>query len=324
MKKLIALLAACLLIAGIAGPVMAAPTFAFTTGQYQQDDAGADDEPGQKDLTAQAAGTSSGVFYTSWKWDDTAWSGGNTGDGCSLFDTNDDDLVDYALCATVSGGKGPAPVTLTSFILYSCNDTRADRCAGPTQEFSALASGTGAADADTYCRIDDLGAGQFGGTDTIITCDITAIAAAGGITGLDDGTLLNTCSYPSREPNSDPSDCVLTEFPDDTGTVTTPTGSVTSFSVSLTDTAQVTPAAPGSVAFTLWSDAGCTVQVFAGSDATDANGEASVTTSVSVADTYYWTADFTPTDPTAFNPSESACGSEIITVTAPTVAVPTP
>jgi len=314
-RRLIAILAACLLIASIGAPVvMAAPSFT-----YVGDDAGADDEPGQKDLTAQSSDADGGFFYTSWKWDDTSWSGKNTGDGCSLFDTDNDDLTNYALCATIGGGNGPAAVQLLSFRLYLCSDGRADRCTNPEELVGIVG-----ADAANYCTILDNTTGQFGGTDTGIVCNISAIAAEADppITVVGSGTLLNTCSYPSREPNSDPSDCVLTIIPDDTTTVTTPSGSAT-FTATLNDSAQVTPAAAGTVAFKLFSDAGCTVEVFATVAAVNATtGVATTSTSVTVADTYYWTADFTPTDPTAFNPSASACGSEVITVNAPTVTVP--
>jgi hypothetical protein len=312
-KILFAWLTVCsLLLGAIAVPaaVSAAPSFT-----YVGDDAGANDEPGQKDLTAQSSDADNGVFYTSWKWDDIQWTGGNTGDGCSLFDTDvpDNGLVDYALCATVKGGKDAATVQLVSFKLYSCVDTRADRCAGPTTLVSKVA------DAGSFCTVIDSDTGQFDATDTTIICNISTIAAEAGITVIGSGTLLNTCSYPSREPNSDPSDCVLTIIPDDTTTVTTPSGSAT-FTATLNDSAQVTPAAAGNVVFKLFSDSTCATQVFTATSATNAAGVATTTTSVSAAGTYYWTADFTPTDPTAFNPSASACGAEVVTVTAPTVS----
>ena len=36
-----------------------------------------------------------------WGWDDTATSGANTRDGCSLFDTDGDGFANYAFCVTV-------------------------------------------------------------------------------------------------------------------------------------------------------------------------------------------------------------------------------
>jgi hypothetical protein len=314
-RTLIALVAVFALLLPMASTTLAAPVFNFVADQD-----GANDEPGQKDLTAHAAAQDSAApnhFFTAWKWDETSFSGNNTGDGCSLFDTDKNGLVDYALCATVGGGVGPSVVTLQSFILYSCSDGRSDRCTNP----APLVTKTGAA-AQSFCTVTDNATGQFGGTDTQITCDITAIAAEAGITVLGTGTLLNTCSYPSREPNSDPSDCVLTDFPDDTTTTTTPTGSAT-FTATLNDSATIAPAAAGNVVFRLFSDPLCATQVFTATVATDPlTGIAATSTTVTAADTYYWTADFTPADPTAYNPSASACGVEVITVNAPTVTVP--
>ena len=319
MKRLIAAFAACLLIASMAAPVMAAPTFTYTP-----DDQGANDEPGQKDLTAQSSASDGGDFFTSWKWDDLEWSGNNTGDGCSLLDTDDDDLTNYALCATVKGGKGAQTVSLVSFILYSCNDTRADRCAGPT----ALVSKIGA-DAATYCTVTDSGPGTFDALDTVIVCNLSDIAAEANppivVTG--NGILLNTCSYPSREPNSDPSDCVLTVVPaTPTTTSTTPTGSAT-FTATLNDSATVSPTAPGSVVFTLYKDDPATSgacnaaeQVYQSASIPLVAGTASTSTTTSTAGTYNWTVDFTPTDPTNFVASSSGCGSETVIVTAPSVS----
>ena len=68
------------------------------------DQQGANDEPGQKDLTTMCE--SAGAFDTvqiSWNWDDTAWTGTNTGDACSLFDTDGDGNANYSLCVTVAG-----------------------------------------------------------------------------------------------------------------------------------------------------------------------------------------------------------------------------
>jgi len=83
------------------------------------------------------------------------------------------------------------------------------------------------------------------------------------------------------------------------------------------------PAAAGNVLFKLWSTntlGVCSGELFSATVATNAAGVATTSTTVTTAGTYYWTADFTPTDPGAFNPSASTCGSEIVTVVAPTVS----
>src|SRR6266487_3846958 len=77
--------------AGAAGtlPLNNPPAFSYTN-----DENGADDQPGQKDLSAQAVATPSpGDLWVSWKWDVTALSGSNTGDACALFDTNTNSKV---------------------------------------------------------------------------------------------------------------------------------------------------------------------------------------------------------------------------------------
>jgi hypothetical protein len=54
------------------------------------DDGGADDYPGQKDLsffTCDFAGLPN-TLAIGWGWDDTAWSGNNTGDACALIDVD--------------------------------------------------------------------------------------------------------------------------------------------------------------------------------------------------------------------------------------------
>jgi hypothetical protein len=309
-----------MLLTGFAvAPVLAAPSFTFTG-----DDQGPNDEPGQKDLTAQSSAVDAVApnhFFTAWKWDDIAWNGNNTGDGCSLFDTDANGFVDYAVCATVQGKN---PVTLKSVVLYSCSDKRVDRCTNPVVRFTATTT------AGTYCTVTDKAAGQFDAQDTLIVCDITALAAASTppITDLTGGTLLNTCSYPSQEPNSDPSDCVLTPTAVNT---TTTTQASTSWSVTLMDTATVSNSATGSVVFKLWSDAACSVLVFTSPSITlDSNSQATTSgftvTNLTVDNDgiYYWTVDYTPTG--LFNASSSACGAsnETITINQPVTTPPAP
>lgn len=66
------------------------------------DDQGADDEPGQKDLNFLTVDYApvDGIDVT-WGWDNTAWSGNNTGDACTLFDVDSDGFANYSLCITV-------------------------------------------------------------------------------------------------------------------------------------------------------------------------------------------------------------------------------
>jgi hypothetical protein len=311
----LALFGIMMLLTGFAvAPVAAAPTFTFV-----EDDQGANDEPGQKDLTAQASAFDGAIFYSAWKWDDTSWSGKNTGDACSLFDTDGDGFVNYAVCVTV----GQSPAVELSTRVYSCGDARADRCTNPIVLL-------GTESTTDWCSVAPATA-TFPppptGGDLQATCNISQIATDLSLTGsgLVGGNLLNTCSYPSEQPNSDPSDCVLTVAALPTTTTTLPTGSAV-FTATLNDSATVSNSGQGTVTFKLFSDATCTTQVFSATVNTNASGVATTSTTVSTAGTYYWTADFTPTDAGAFNPSSSACGAEIVTVTAPSVTVvaPTP
>ena len=171
------------------------------TGQQQLpqsyiDAQGANDEPGQKDLTRMSvdpANAPTSIVIT-WNWDELGTNGANTMDGCALFDTDNDGLANYSLCQTTQG----TPATALATTLYSCNDSRSDRCAGSsavpkTSTCSVAQSAT-----------DPFAAGDSNPNDTRATCtvnlaDVGASAAA----------LLDVCSYPSEQPNSDPSDCVL-------------------------------------------------------------------------------------------------------------------
>lgn len=297
----IVMLASSLLVTS----AVAAPVFNFTA-----DDQGANDEPGQKDLTAQASAFDTvpdpDEFYTAWKWDDTSWSGKNTGDACSLFDNDANGLVDFAVCVTV----GTSGATELSTRVYSCKDTRSDRCTGAVLE--------GTEGSTNWCSVASA-TGQFGGTDTQATCNISQIDSdLSGVSGLGNATLLNSCSYPSQEPNSDPSDCVLTITNVDVTASTLSGGSIT-WTATLTDTATLNPTtATGSVVFQLYSDSTCTTLIWT-SDAdtsapfasgstggTPSGGNAITNLTVNSTGVYYWIATYTPTG--AFNGDSSACG----------------
>ena len=124
----VALLVAITLVVGItaAGQLTAAEAAGVVVAV---DDAGADDEPGQKDLNwlsidYGAPGATS--LTVKWGWDDTSTSGNNTRDAGSLFDTDGDGFANYSLYVTVETDG-----THTTQ-LYSCAaDNRTDRCAGP-------------------------------------------------------------------------------------------------------------------------------------------------------------------------------------------------
>ncbi len=162
------------------------------------DTAGANDVPGQKDLSklcVDYAGVPTTVS-TVWNWDDLGSSGANSLDACSLFDTDNDGNINYAVCATTTG----TPATLQTFTTYSCGDTKIDRC---TSTAAVISSGT------TTCTVtqqstDPFATGNASPLDTQGAC-IIQLSTVGGAAA----KLIDVCSYPSAQPNSDPSDCVI-------------------------------------------------------------------------------------------------------------------
>ena len=182
------------------------------------DDAGADDEPGQKDLnwlSIDYGAPGATALTVKWGWDDTATSGANTRDAGSLFDTDGDGFANYSLYVTVATDGSYTTQ------LYSCEaDSRTDRCAGPALAgtFASTATVAMPADSDPFgvpASADFDAAHVTGNTcrdtagcytqDTVATANIQ-LADFGNPA---DAFLLNVCSYPSGEPNSDPSDCVF-------------------------------------------------------------------------------------------------------------------
>jgi uncharacterized surface anchored protein len=179
--------------ASAALPVSPAPAF-----QFVNDENGADDQPGQKDLSAQAVATPTpGELWTSWLWDVTSLSGGNTGDACSLFTTDADTKINFAVCVTI-GGNPAAQLTANSPRVFSCGNGKVDRCTSTSTQITPINT----ACATNVNATDPFHAGQ---KDTQAVChiDLADVGGAGA------AKLVNTCSYPSQQPTSDPSDCVL-------------------------------------------------------------------------------------------------------------------
>lgn len=214
-RKVVSLIRCCLVICtmfallfGVLG--VASTEAALTCTQDQQ---GKDDEPGQKDLTQFCLGTTTDLscsasfdFAIRWNWDDTGLSGGNTGDACALFDTDGDSNANFAICVTISGN--PATQASQSPRLYRCNDDRPDRCGGAVLITGNSTCSVGQAP-DPFAA--DPGAHKCTGTnckslDAAATCciDLTDFGDPAA------ARLLDTCSYPSQQPNSDPSDCIVT------------------------------------------------------------------------------------------------------------------
>ena len=91
-----------LLFVGAAAAQLPVPT------DCQADAQGANDEPGQKDLTQFCAELGDSVPYelhTKFNFDETTIPGGNTNDGCVLFDTDSDGNANLAVCVTTREGE---------------------------------------------------------------------------------------------------------------------------------------------------------------------------------------------------------------------------
>ncbi|MEL7592324.1 MAG: hypothetical protein AAGU17_13625 [Anaerolineaceae bacterium] len=209
----VGLILAVLVVSGYFKPVLAfdgkplsvradfISTDCFTDGD------GANDEPGQKDLTkACIESASKNPIHVTWNWDITGLSGQNSADGCALFDTNMNGLANYAVC---NSWRGTPPAQLSTYpVLYRCNDTRSDRCAGGAPititygSYCKIVSGNSAFPYD-----DPFSTGDSYPLDTVSECFID-------VGDVDFPTypvnLLDVCSYPSLQPNSDPSDCIIT------------------------------------------------------------------------------------------------------------------
>ena len=161
---------------------------------------GANDESGQKDLTRTCIDTAGlpNTIAVNWQWDDTGTSGANTLNACALFDSDGDGLANNAVCVNTNNN----PAVMTSFVVYSCSDTKNDRCSGPTTLFTGpptTANGT------TCSVAQAVNANPFSAsnTDTRASCTIDLDDVGGTL-----GTLEDVCSYPSNSPNSSASDCV--------------------------------------------------------------------------------------------------------------------
>jgi len=175
---------------------------------------GPNDEPGQKDLTQLCRDTyyetADTELAVSWNWDEISLTGTNTDDACALFDTNADGMANYAVCATWLGNIEPV---YSRF--FWCNDTRNDRCAGKLlldpqpPSFSC---------AMFKSEDDPFNEGDQHPFDAKAVCYIP-FTEGFGVIDPKDVNFLDVCSFPSAQPNSDPSDCIVKVFQPSLGSV---------------------------------------------------------------------------------------------------------
>ena len=161
------------------------------------DQQGGNDVPGQKDLTQLCFDgvAVAGKVTASWQWDDIDWSGNNSGDACALFDTDGDGKANRALCISLNG----SPASLTSIKAYTCTDSSVSRCGSPNSSVNATLSTCSIA----TNGVQPFALGSASPNDTIAssTIDLSEVGKASA-------QLFDVCSYPSQQPNSDPSDCI--------------------------------------------------------------------------------------------------------------------
>ncbi len=201
---LLALLGLALaLVLGAASPAVALPVTVI-------DDAGPNDEPGQKDLnslTVDTAPPGGADLTVAWTWDDTSFNGANTADGCALFDSDNDGMANYSMCV---GWDGEADYTTTR--LYSCGDGRSDRCDQPVVQLAEDTDGDGDLEATvggpyaSTCSLEKVPDVFHSGQDDVrASCTVKLSDLGSGAKAF----LINVCSVPSQQPNADPSDCVV-------------------------------------------------------------------------------------------------------------------
>jgi large repetitive protein len=211
---LLAALVAALALLASAGTASAAIPSSFFAVIDQQgvNDVNAD----QNDLSQMGRDDSDAALYKLfWSWDSTSlWTGtGQTGDACALFDSDGDGNVNYAVCARIENpNANPTQAKLTSDspFLFSCDDSKNDRCGQPTQlvatTITAGTIGSGGVDRTGNLITDTdpfAPAGSDSPNDVTLQVNIPKILLNGGV-------LVNVCSYPSagNGGNNNPFDCI--------------------------------------------------------------------------------------------------------------------
>ena len=199
-----------------------------------EDADGANDVPGQVDLTQMARDdTTASTYKLFWSWDSiSAWTGqGQTGDACALFDTDTSGPglgnIDYVVCVRVENfNADPTDVRIRPSIdadhpafVFSCSDKKNDRCTNPApvtytpDQLQAGALGSTPLDptanliTDTDPFDDSVPNGPGESYPYDSTVEIHILKAL--IPGTE--VLTNVCSYPSagNGGNNNPFDCIV-------------------------------------------------------------------------------------------------------------------
>ncbi|HXC49429.1 MAG TPA: hypothetical protein VN634_00975 [Candidatus Limnocylindrales bacterium] len=203
----------CAIVAALATlvPVFSARAQGYPVPEScQVDTGGANDRPGQRDVTefcVEEADGSPFELYALTNSDEIESGGANTIDICFLLNVDDDAFVNYAVCATLRGDDG-GPTFLGMVRLFRCIDTKPDRCMSSVQIFGAhnTACEVRHPDTDPFSPAASNGPGDEYPFDSELLCAIDLDDF-----GITSSTLriLDSCSFPSMSPNSDPDDCIL-------------------------------------------------------------------------------------------------------------------
>jgi hypothetical protein len=184
---------------------------------------GANDDPGQKDVTQFCVGLGEDApfdVHAMASYDLTDLSGSNTADLCLLFDSDTDGKINLAVCTTLSG----SPAKVSDVRLLTCNDSWSDKCGGAVKINTCSGSGasclsnaqcgageTCSAAFNTRCIAAQMPSDPFvngdnSPMDTVISCaiDLEEFGAAGI-----GARLINMGAYSSSALSSDLSDAVL-------------------------------------------------------------------------------------------------------------------
>ncbi len=186
------------------------------------DQNGANDQPGQKDLTQMGREDSDPDFLKIyWSWDSVDFTS-QAGDACALFDSNGNGNIDLAACGEVVNGpnydSASPVVTLAVLSVWTCGDGKPDRCSQPTAQVEdigltnagVLGSGNPLdSGGNLVAATDPFPTGDFYPLDTTLQVNIDRSFLNAHFPG---ATFVNVCSYPSigNGANTDPSDCITT------------------------------------------------------------------------------------------------------------------
>ena len=181
------------------------------TGDCIIDVDGPNDVPVQKDLTKFCTiSIDPDILEISWNWDEILLTGANTADGCAIFDSDDDGLVNFALCTSWNLDQ-----QYLGTILYTCDDDKPLNCTNATEVEGAASSceiendpNPGDGDDPFPGDVPESGdpVGDEWPDDTQAFCTIYWSDVGGTQT-----EFLDVCSYPSGL-DSSASDCVATSI----------------------------------------------------------------------------------------------------------------